>query len=40
MYFSVFLISNDDTSSIKSHLINILLLEEQNQTLSKVFEEV
>lgn len=28
-YFPFFLISNDDTSTKKSHLINILLLEDQ-----------
>lgn len=40
MHFSVFLISNDDTSNTKSHLIKVLLLEEESQTLPKVFEEV
>lgn len=40
MHFSAFLISNDDTTSIKSHLINVLLLEEQSKTLFNASEEV
>lgn len=40
MHVSIFLLDVDDIIITKSHLINVLLLEEQSQTLPSVFEEL